>query len=248
MGVLLVFHGADYKVGTTMISQSVSELVAKKYPHCKVLRLAMNSRKSCDFVQEPIPSLEGFRKSLDSSAVLGEAIFRRYHIKDNLYAIAGLEKEINHRKYFPEDAYRIIKSLGNEFDFIVVDGGCDIDNGLVLGSLTMGAINILILSQNESVLYRWEQQETIYKDFSISFDFVIVNKYQHSHPYSLGYIKERLGFKDQSYYKIKLSAHGYRAEWEKKTLIHYGINSFKTQISEIIKGLKLECPSQGKKV
>jgi hypothetical protein len=246
MANILVFHGADYKVGTTMIAQSVSEVLAKKYADCKVLRIAMNNRRSCDFIKEAIPSLEGFKKSLETGAVIGEQLFRRYHIRDNLYGISGLEKEFNHRQYFPEDAYKILKPLERQFDFIVVDGGCDIDNGLVLGSLTMGAINILVVTQDESAISRWEQQEPIYQGFAIHFDSLIVNKYQNSHPYSLSYIAERLDLKLQSKNKIKFSSYGYQAEWEKKTLLQYGINSYKNQILEIIKHLRIKPVFKGK--
>jgi hypothetical protein len=244
MSFLLVFHGADYKVGTTMLAQSVSELVAKIHPHSKVIRIAMTNRRSCDFIKEPIPSLEGFRKSLDSGSMAGEQLFRRYHITDNLYGISGLEKELNHRQYFPEDAMKIIKSLEKQFEYIVVDGGCDIDNGLVLGSLSMGGINLLVLTQNESVLSRWEQQEPIYQGLSIKFHHYIINKYENAHPYSLSYIKERLGLREGSYNKIPLSVYGCRAEWEKKSLMHYGRSSYKAQIRDITKKLETHLGSK----
>ena len=238
MSILLVFHGADYKVGTTMTAQSVSEAIAKKNPDCKVLRIAMSNRRSCDFIKEPTPSLEGFRKSLESGAVVGELLFRRYHIKDNLYGISGLERELNHRQYFPEDAFKVIKSAEKQFDYIVVDGGCDIDNGLVLGSLSMGGINFLVLTQNESVLHRWENQRALYKGFSIEFDLFIVNKYENAHPYSLSYIIERLNLQEKSFRRIGLSSYGCRAEWEKKGLLQYGRGPYQTQISDIVKCLK----------
>lgn len=221
-----------------MLAQSVSELVAKTHPHSKVIRIAMTNRRSCDFIKEPIPSLEGFRKSLDSGSMLGDQLFRRYHIKDNLYGISGLEKELNHRQYFPEDAMKIIKCLEKQFEYIVVDGGCDIDNGLVLGSLSMGGINLLVLTQNESVLSRWEHQQPIYQGFSIKFHQYIVNKYDNGHPYSLSYIKERLGITEGMYNKIPFSFYGCRAEWEKKSLMHYGRSSYKVQITDITKKLE----------
>ena len=248
MNAILVFHGADYKVGTTMVAQSVSEIIAKKYPDYKVIRIAMNNRRNCDFIKEPTPSLEGFRKSLESGSVVGEPLFRRYHIKDNLYGISGLEDEFNHRQYFPEDAFKIIRAIKKQFAFIVVDGGCDIDNGLVFGSLTMGATNLLVVTQNESALSRWGRQQSIYKSLSIEFDSVILNKYQHSHPYSLSYIKERLALENKTCHKINLSPYGCRAEWEKKSLLQYGKNLYRAQILEIIKGLRLESEAKGKRV
>lgn len=241
----MVFHGGDYKVGTTMLAQSASEEIAKKYPSCKVLRLAMNNRRSCDFIKEPIPSLEGFRKSLESGTVIGEPLFRRYHIKENLYGISGLEKELNHRQYFPEDALKIIKSLEKQFVFIIVDGGCDIDNGLVLGSLAMRGINVLVLTQNESVLTRWEQQKTIYQGLSINFDQYVVNKYDKFHPYSLSYIRERLNLKEGLYHKIPISPNGCRAEWEKKSLMQYGKSAYKNEVSQMVKKLEIVASEKG---
>lgn len=246
MSILIVFHGADYKVGTTMVAQSVSELVAKKYPNSKVLRIAMNNRRGCDFIRNPTPSIEGFKKSLESGALIGEPLFRRYHIKENLYGISGLEKEINHRQYFPDDAFKIIKSIEKQFDFIIVDSGCDIDNGLVLGSLLMEGINLFVLTQNESVLYRWEQQQAIYKSLSINFDNFIVNKYDNAHPYSLSYIKERLNLQEGTYHKILFSSYGNRGEWEKKSLVQYGGNSYKNQILAIAKKLEAAAAAKGK--
>lgn len=248
MSILLVFHGADYKVGTTMVAQSVAEIIAKEHPDQRVLRIAMNNRKSCDFIKEATPSLEGFRKSLESAAVSSDQLLRRYHIKANLYCISGLEKEFNHRQYFPEDAFRIISYLEKHFPVIVVDCGCDLDNGLVLGSLTRGGINLLVLTQNESALARWEQQETIYKRLSIDFNFIVVNKYQNSHPYSLSYIIERLNLGEMTYHKIGLSPHGYRAEWEKKSLLEYGRTHYKTQILGLVRHLEGGPVFNGKKV
>ncbi len=246
MSLLLVFHGADYKVGTTMLAQSVSEIIAKTHPHSKVIRIAMTNRRSCDFIKEPMPSLEGFRKSLDSGSMVGEQLFRRYHIMDNLYCISGLEKELNHRQYFPEDAIKIIRFLEKQFEYILVDGGCDIDNGLVLGSLLIGGTNLLVLTQNESVLSRWEQQQPIYHGLSIKFDQYIINKYDKTHPYSISYIKERLGLTEGIYNKIPLSIYGCRAEWEKKSLMHYGRSSYKTQVRDIAKKLETGMVSKGR--
>lgn len=237
MSVLLVFHGIDYKVGTTMIAQSVSEVLAKIHPECKILRIAMSNRRGCNFIKESIPSLEGFRKSIEAGVVLGELLFRRYQISENLYGISGLENEFNHRQYFPEDAAKIIRTIEKQFDYIIVDGGCDIDNGLVLGSLSMGGVNLLVLTQDESALSRWEQQQMIYKGFFIDFNLLIVNKYQHFHPYSIQYIKERLNLKEEPCYKVGFSPYGYRAEWEKKTLLQYGRSSYKTQITAIINAI-----------
>lgn len=140
---------------------------------------------------------------------------------------------------------KIIKSLEKQFVFIIVDGGSDIDNGLVLGSLAMGGINVLVLTQNESVLTRWEQQKIIYQGLSINFDQYVVNKYDNSHPYSLPYIKERLKLGENFYYKIPISPYGCRAEWEKKSLMQYGKSAYKNEISGMVKKLEIVASEKG---
>jgi hypothetical protein len=217
----IAFHGVDHKVGTTLLAQTTAEWYAQNRPKSRVLLVAFNRRKSCDFIREEPPSLETFRIPENGSPPLAEQVFRRFQVQGNFYAMAGLEQEWNDRRYFPNHAEHIIGEARHFFQVIIADTGCDLDSGLALGALQQPGCHVLVTTQSEGALGRWEEQRERYRQLNISFFMAVLNKHQREHPLSLSYVMERMEEAGEFWLPIPYAPDGYRAEWEKRSLLSY---------------------------
>lgn len=234
--MLVVYHGSDHKVGTTLIAHTSAEWFAQKFPQKKVLYIALNKKKSCDFIKEPPPSFERFRKNQEGPKSR-EQLFRRYQISANLYGMSGPEQEWNESKYGPEDAADLLCFAKEYFDIIVADTGCDVNSGIAIGALKQNRINVLIFTQNEMTLTRWEAQADTYRQLGIDFNVKVINKYKNRQPPSTGYIMERTKIGSEVYISLPFAPDGYRAEWEKRSLLSYHNRSCHKQINTMMEML-----------
>lgn len=217
----ITFHGTDHKVGTTLLAQTTAEWYAQNRPKNKILLVAFNRRRSCDFIREAPPSLETFRVPEEGTTPSPEQLFRRFQVQGNLYVMAGLEQEWNDRRYFPSYVESVLDKAHRYFQVIIADTGCDLDSGLALGALQHPGCHVLVTTQNEGALARWEEQRGLYQQMEISFFMAILNKYHKDHPLSLSYVMERLDEIRGLWISVPFAPDGYRAEWEKRSLLSY---------------------------
>ena len=66
---MFVFHGADSKVGTTMISQSVAEIIAENLKDKRILFTSLNGRSNNQYVDRIGESIEGIKLYLDNKVL-----------------------------------------------------------------------------------------------------------------------------------------------------------------------------------
>ena len=69
MDKFYTFHGADHKVGVTMIAQSVAEIIASERPNMKILLITLSGKKSNDYLKEEIRSIDGYRNKIESKII-----------------------------------------------------------------------------------------------------------------------------------------------------------------------------------
>ncbi len=119
MNNIVVFHGVDHKVGTTMIAQSVAEMIAREKQIYKVLLLFLNGRKSTDYIREEFNSIGQIKMQIDNRIISGKEIAKICRCHNKLYMLAGVGKPEEERCYYPDTAEFILNSLKNEFDLIM---------------------------------------------------------------------------------------------------------------------------------
>jgi MinD-like ATPase involved in chromosome partitioning or flagellar assembly len=233
MDNVFVFHGIDYKVGTTMIAQSTAEMIAKENKDIKVMLLFLNGRKSDEFIGEKVESIEAIKANIDNKMMGYSDVLRICLQRDNLYLLAGIEKFQNERYFFPETAIRILKEIRESFDIIIVDSGNNIDNGLSMGALQYTAHRFLVLTQQETMLRRYEQFRELYKSLQLDFPLIVINKHLQIDPYDLGYIAKRLEINKKSLFTVNQSNFARQAEIDGKTILHYSENGFEKDVRAI---------------
>lgn len=221
MNNVVVLHGIDHKVGTTMIAQSVAEIISEEKKGYKVLLLFLNGRKSTDYVREEFDSIGHIKMQIDNRIITGKEMIKACRCHNNLYMLAGIDKPEEERYYYPDTAEYVLNALKSEFDLILVDSGNTLDNGLALGSLKFCSSRLLVLTQQETMLKRYEELLPLYEKLGLDFSSLIINKFSSQDPYDLGYLSIRLDTLKSKIRRVEMTNSARQAEMEYKTLLAF---------------------------
>lgn len=230
MSKMYAFHGADGKTGTTMVTQSVAELIASNQKDIKILVVSLHGRPGTEYIDRVCESIEGIKLHLDNRLLDIRRLTEECRIGDNLYMLGGVESIEHVRGYHPHMAAYLLDSIESAFDLILVDTGNDIDNGLAVGALEYIKDNYCIITQQETILKRYERIKPVYEKLGIRFSTCIVNKYTHRDPYDLRYIGKRLCLKQENLMKVEASGYERQAESDHQTLLSYNNEQFSNDI------------------
>lgn len=218
---LFAFFGADYKVGTTMIAQSVAETISTNHPNLKILLIAMNGRESTEYIREETMSIDRIKIHIDNKMISGEDFLKTCTHKGNLYLMAGISNETEERYYHPDMAKYLLEEIAPEFDLIIADCGNKLDNGLAIGTLSIAEDRFLVATQQETVVRRHEKNRKLLEDLGIEISALIINKYYDQDPYEISYIASRLEMEAEQFLKIDSAGYARQAETDYKTLLNY---------------------------
>ena len=241
MSQMFAFHGVDAKVGTTMISQSVAEMIADNRKEIRIMLVSLNGRSGTEYVNRVGESIEGIKMYLDNKLLSKKELMQSCKQTDNLYLLAGVESVGQSRHYCPETAAYFLDSIEEEFDLIIVDTGNDLDNGLAIGALDKIQERFCILTQQESILKRYEKLESLYSKLGISFPIKIINKYTDRDPYGQDYIMERLRLPRNELIKVESAGYDRQAEMDRRTLISYKNEIYNRDIVELSNIILVKC-------
>ncbi len=228
-----VFHGVDGKTGTTMITQSVAELIAFNRKEIKVMTISMHGKPGTEYVDRVGESIEGIRLHLDNRLLDVGKLTEECRKIDNFYMLGGVETIGQARNYQPEMAAYLLESIEDAFDLIFVDAGNDIDNGLAVGALESIEDRHCVITQQESILRRYERVRPVWDGLNISFSSYIVNKYVDRDPYDLHYIAERLGVEREKLARVHASGYERQAESDHRTLLSFKNEGFCRDVQSI---------------
>lgn len=226
MSNMYAFHGVDGKTGTTMITQSVAELIASSRKDIKILVISMHGRPGTEYVDRVCESIEGIKLHLDNRLLDTQRLMEECRLGDNLYMLGGVESIEQVRSYHPHMAAYLLESIEGAFDLILTDTGNDIDNGLAVGALEYIGNNYCIITQQETILKRYERVKPIYEKLGIRFSSYIVNKYTDRDPYDLRYIGKRMCLDQDKIMKVEASGYERQAESDHRTLLSYKSEEF----------------------
>lgn len=230
---LFSFHGADHKVGTTMIAQSVAEIISVSHPNVKILFIAMNGRESTEYIREAPVSIDSMKFHIDNKMISGEDFLKTCTHKGNFYIMAGITTETEERYYHPEMAKYLLEEVAPEFDLVIADCGNELDNGLAVGTLSVSEEVFLVATQQESVIRRYEKNRMVLNDLGIEISVFIINKYYEQDPYGLPYLASRLEFEKEKFLKVETGSYSRQAEIDGKTLLEYKNEAYRLDIIAI---------------
>ena len=230
---LFVFHGVDHKVGTTMIAQSVAEIIANENKSLKVLFISLNGRESTEYVREAPISIDSMKMHIDNKIINSAEFLRSCKHSENFYMLAGVSNEIEERYYYPDTSRYLLETVAPEFDIIITDSGNEIDNGLAIGALSISKEIFLVITQQESILRRYERLKGIYDELGINITTYVVNKYYDQDPYTLDYIADRMQIDKQCISRVESTGYSRQAEIDYKTLIEYKNDKYTRDVTEI---------------
>jgi hypothetical protein len=227
---LFAFFGADHKVGTTMITQSVAEIISTAYPNLKILLIAMNGRESCEYTREAPAGIDGMKIHIDNKMVNGEDFLKVCTHKGNFYHMAGISNEPEARYYYPDTAKNLFEEVAPEFDLVVADCGNELDNGLAVGTLSIAEESFFIAAQQETAIRRYEKNRKLIEDLDIGISAFIINKFYEQDPYGLPYFANRFEQDKGKFLKIESAEYSRQAEIDHKTLLNYKNEGFRMDI------------------
>lgn len=241
---LIAFHGADYKVGTTMITQSTAQYIAKEKKNLKVLLLFLNGNSSTDYIKTKVNSIEDLKMRIDNQMLKYQDFLAACYQRENLWTLGGPTRFLEQRYYYPKFVESLLKVIQDQFDLIFIDAGNNLDDGLCIGSLKYSNHQVKILTQNEVTLNRNEQLKDVYKEINVQFNHHIINRYDELNPYDKRYISKLTGKDESSFSAIPYSEYEKQAEMDKRVLIEYKDDKFLEEIhrlaNKILKFSELE--------
>lgn len=218
---IVSFYGADHKVGTTMVAQSVAEIISSNDPNLKVLFIAMNGRESNEYIRETPGSIDDYKYLMDNKMINGSDFLKTSIHKGNFYMMAGVCNEMEIRYYYPEMARYLLEEISSEFDLIIADCGSELDNGLSIGTLEVSEEIILVASQQETVIKRYEKNKNAMDGLGIGISNFVINKFSEQDPYGLSYLSNRMGIDKEKFWKVSMADYSRQAEMDGKTLLEY---------------------------
>lgn len=233
MSKLFVLHGADRKTGVSMLAQSAAELTAAEKPRLKILLVNLQGRYGAAYTGYVGENVEGLRHYLDNRILNRRELLEGCRCTENLYVIGGVSTIGEERYYQPEMSSYLLSELRGEFDLIFVDSGSDVDNGLALGALVMADELCLVLTQQESVLQRFEKLKPLYGQLHLSASMILCNRFEEDDPYTRDYLSKRLG-PGPPIFTIAETQGGRRAETEAKTLLAYKNGRYEADILTVV--------------
>ncbi len=227
-----VFHGADSKSGTTMISQSVAEFLAKNMKADRVMLVSLHGRPGTEYTEKVGESIDNLKIHLANEMLDLDALLENSRRKDGLHQIGGVAELEGRKVYTPQMCSYLLKSISPIFKLVIVDSGNDLDNPLSLGALTGSKNLYCVFSQQETALSRFEMMKPYYDKLEIRFSTFILNKFLSGDPISVPYVRKRLSLEGEIF-KVEKSSQDRVAEREKKTLLNLSDSRFISNIQEL---------------
>lgn len=234
---LVAFHGADHKVGTTMLAQSAAEIIASSMKELRILFVSLQGRPGTEYIREVGQTIDGLKIYLNNKVLPKDEVLRTCRKTENYYVLGGVKDPLESRRYFPDAAIYLLDTVAEDFDLIIADTGNNPDNGLTAGALQTAGLRYCVLTQQETALRRYEQMQPIYSMMELTFDQWVVNKFIFDDPYSLSLISKRLHIPADCLIPVDFAGYGREAEMDCKPLISYRNEKYISDIIDLANGI-----------
>lgn len=214
MAKVITFFGTDAKTGTSLISASMAQFLAKQEK--QVLLINASSELGNDYVKGEMPGCLDDLKQLslireeDVNMVTGKC--------GNISYISGVSNILEIRKYSTSTLIDLIGAISRSYDFIIIDGGYNIQYPLPVASLSAAGQRYYVITQNAKTVHRFRTvKDTVLNAMGMSSknEKIIINKSAKKQAmYSPAQIGEIF---DLEYFEVPELKNGHIYELEEKT-------------------------------
>ena len=220
MKKVIGFFGGDSQVGTTMIAQSMAELLQQRGQ--RVLYI-MGSGKFGDefFSLEGRHSIDDLKAGVRSGRVTLEDLFQNLEECRGLWVLPAVRNPLTAR-YFTENTYEILLAeAASEFDYTVIDGGCDAALGMTIAAMNTSDHRFFVTTQQSKSIRRLVlQQKNVVQPLKLQ-GTLIINQYLKDPGLLMkGDILALCEMEEA--YTIPYVEYGWQAEMEGRSLLRYG--------------------------
>lgn len=230
---IIVFYGADDKVGVTMVCQSIGSYVANAVKTEKVLLLHLDGKPGMDYTEDSAYGLDEIKVRLESDVLTRQELIDACKKDGNLYNLKGTTNLLERKTYQPDIVEKLLRLVEGYFDLILVDSGSNIDMGLSIGSLEATDHLVLVTTQQQSSLNSYKCKKQVFDELDIAFTHCIVNKYvEKGFLQSESQIGSKLGLKTMV---LPLSTYGWQAEIDRRCLLDYKDADYVQSIENMVK-------------
>lgn len=238
---VFVFFGGDTQVGTTMIAQSVAEVLGKMGK--SVLLVLAGSEYGTDYINANLDmSLDDIKSNIASNQLRVEDVKGIMYEHNDVMVLPGI-KNITTIKYYSTDDMAILLSpLEKSYDCIIVDAGSNIQFGLTVSALKHAGRRYYVVTQQEKCLRRFKNlYETVLNPLGYG-GKLIINKFNNNMAfYTQRQVEEVLGAGESQGSQgmtgigesmtVSYVEYGWQAEADRVTLLKY--NKFAEGINQI---------------
>lgn len=248
---VFTFFGADRKVGTTMIAQSVAESLVKVSD--RVLFLPLDGHLGDDFVHINSQFGIGDLKSKLQTKVLTETEINELCLVagSGISIMPGLRQILSRKMFHPEHISYLIDMLENMYEIIIIDAGSDIESGMCVAALNVTSNRFLVGTQQEIVKRRFSDLKSqILNRMNVYQFLLIINKYMEMNALDT---PDKLSkhFDSALLTTLPFMKYGWQCELERHTLMSYGdevyVNSIESVSKVIASHLSLTWPEKRRK-
>ncbi|GKX28713.1 hypothetical protein SH1V18_11930 [Vallitalea longa] len=231
---IITFFGADTKVGTTQIAQSIAEKITDK-TDAKVCLIFLDGEVGTDYINVDFKNnIDSIKIKLISGLVTVDEILDIAETGKNkkLLMIEGTKSILYRKEYQPEHISQLLNILSLACDVVIVDAGSYIDRAMSISALTATNHRYLVTTQQANSLRRYVEKRPILEILSLDDFQVIVNKHMQEGSLLTNYdVAKTYG---QPYLaKINFSRYALEAEKDRKTLIHYNDKDLNKDINKL---------------
>ncbi len=147
LGKVYTFLGVKGGVGTTTLAVNFASVLAQRKQHAVLLDLDWTANDcAMQLGAQPQYTLLEVGENL---ARMDQALFEGFVMRDPLgFFLVGPPDSLEHQGYFTEPMFRDFANfLVEKYDSVVIDGGDQVTNEVVLGALQVSASIFLVMNQ-----------------------------------------------------------------------------------------------------
>lgn len=230
---IFVFYGSSSKVGTTITSQGVAEMIAEN-TNLKVLFMCLAGTKGDYYLKvEGSQTIEDITEKL-KHRLLSEkrTLSNCTEINRNLKVLLGNENIIKRRDLNPYDIENLLKLVKNNFDVIIIDTGSLIELGSTIGSLMQTKNRYLVVDDSMVGLTDFlEVKKNVLPKIQVNDFKTIVNKFDDDSTYKDEEISKFYGY--EHLVTLPILEEGKDCEYNKKTLYSLKNKKYNNNLEKI---------------
>ncbi|GEM_PF-6305944 len=175
MAEILAFAGSDFHSGTTMVAQSVSEALGGSGK--KVIFLSLSGYSGTEYTNLRPESIDEIKNNLVNGLLNYNDIKNLIRKSGTFDIIGGSVSPLYYRHYQPVHVNFICDLIIDDYDYIIIDAGADVNQGLHIGALRKAGKTVIVTTQSKKAYERYLNK---YRQVYSMMEFhplILINRY-----------------------------------------------------------------------